>query len=76
MSTQFEIGTVYQARSACDYQCVFEYEVVGRSAKFITIAHGGDTKRVGIKSGPNGEWAMPSGSYSMAPVIYAIRPAV
>jgi hypothetical protein len=71
MNATFKIGQTYTARSACDYNCIFSFKVLKRSAKFLTIEHNGDTKRVGIKQSDHGEWALPLGRYSMAPVINA-----
>lgn len=71
MNNIFQAGKTYTARSACDHNCIFEFRVVKRSAKFLTVEHAGATKRVGIKKNDEGEWAMPLGSYSMAPIIRA-----
>ena len=62
----FTVGETYSARSACDHNTVWTFTVAKRSAKFITFTDG---KRVGVKNGPNGEWALPLGTFSMAPVI-------
>ncbi len=73
----FEIGTTYEARSACDYDCIFRFTVTKRTAKFITVDNSmGETKRVGIKTWDGVEAALPLDSYSMAPVIKADRPSV
>jgi hypothetical protein len=34
---RFEVGKTYSCRSACDYECVWNYEVVKRTDKSITI---------------------------------------
>jgi hypothetical protein len=73
----FTVGKTYTCRSACDHTTVWTYTVVARTAKFITIEDDrGRTKRVGalIDSGrlsDGGEFAMPQGTFSMAPVIKA-----
>ena len=67
----FKTGQTYTARSACDHNCIFIFKVIKRTAKFLTIDHDGDTKRIGVKVDNEGEWALPLGSYSMAPVIRA-----
>ena len=74
---QFKIGSTYTARSACDYDCVFAWTVVARTAKTITLEekHGRVSRR-GVKVHDGVEWCMPSGSYSMAPCINAEREAV
>ena len=70
----FAVGTTYSARSACDHNTVWTFTVAKRSAKFITFTDG---KRVGVKidKWDGHEHAAPLGSYSMAPVIRANRPA-
>ncbi len=70
----FAVGWTYSTRSIIDHEHVTSYAVVARTAKFITIRHDdGHTSRVGVKTGDRGEWALPEGSYSMAPVIHADR---
>ncbi len=71
---EFTVGKTYFARSACNYDCIFEYKVLKRTAKFITIEDKfGDTKRVGISNRDGIEKAKPEGTYSMCPVISADR---
>lgn len=73
----FQIGQSYEARSACDYDVVWTFTVVKRTAKFITIVDEyGDVRRVGVRVWNGSEYASPLGTYSMAPVIGAERPAV
>ena len=69
---QFEVGTTYETRSACDYNCIFQYEIVGRTEKTISIAQrdGGVIKRKVIQR-DEAEMCFPDGRYSMAPVINA-----
>ena len=72
--TKFEIGKTYSTRLATSYSTVLTYEVVSRTAKFVTIRDRyGKTKRVGVKSNDGREFALPDGSYSMAPIISAER---
>lgn len=72
----FQVGTTYTTRFATDATSVLSYTVTRRSAKFVTLTDAfGDTVRVGIKTDERGEWALPQGTYSMAPVIRADRTA-
>ena len=65
----FRIGRVYTARSVCDHNCVFSFRIVSRSPKSITFDNG---KRVKVRVDAVGdEWAMPLGTYSMAPILRA-----
>jgi hypothetical protein len=70
----FAVGTTYQTRSACDYDCILSLTVAARTAKTLTTAHG---KTLRIRAGEDGvERVMPWGRYSMAPVISADRERV
>ncbi len=71
---KFEVGKKYSCRSLCDYNTVFDYTVISRTAKQITISTmGGVTKR-GVKLDSDGsEMCYPEGRYSMCPVIKANR---
>lgn len=74
---EFVPGGTYPTRSACDHNAVFTYTVVARTARFVTVRdRDGHTKRVGVKRDATGEWALPEGAYSMAPVIRADRTVV
>lgn len=75
-SNTFQVGTTYYARSAANYDCVWGFEVIARTAKFVTLREDDDTMRVGVKTDAEGEWALPFGTYSMAPVIRANRDSV
>ena len=71
---RFEVGQTVTARSACDSDCIFEWTVSARSARFVTFTDGtGRSSRVGVKvdTFTGAEWAMPQGSFSMAPVVRA-----
>lgn len=70
----FEVGALYSCRSACDYDCVFTYEVVKRTAQRVTLrdSHGRvKTRKVHEYEGE--ETCYPEGTYSMCPVIRAGR---
>lgn len=76
MGQQFKVGTTYQARSICDYECIFSFEVIKRSAKRVTLRHEGQEFTRGVKVDDAGnEFTYPLGTYSMAPTIRAERPA-
>jgi hypothetical protein len=73
---KFEIGNTYSTRSSCDWDTIFSYTVIARTAKTITIEdkHGHVSKR-GVKADYDGvaEACYPEGRYSMCPVIKADR---
>ena len=74
---EFEAGKTYEARSACDYDCIFSFEVVRRTARTITFLHHGQEKTRGVKQDSGGEeFCFPLGRYSMAPTIRAAHPSV
>jgi len=76
MTIQFEVGKTYTARSICDYECVYEWTVVARTAKQVTLEdrHGRVSKR-GVRTYDGVEVCSPQGRYSMSPSIYANRAA-
>lgn len=70
--TKFKVGQELSARSACDWDCIFRYTVVSRTAKFVTVEDRYSTlKRVGIKVRDGVEYCYPLGTFSMAPSIWA-----
>lgn len=72
-TTTFRVGETVATRSACDHDCIFRFTVIARTARFVTLDDGHDTYRVGIKTWDGYEYALPFGSYSMAPLVYAGR---
>src|SRR5271157_5416680 len=73
MTTKFEIGKTYSTRSLCDYDTIFRFEIVSRTAKQMTYRNRfcGDIKRRGIYVYAGVEQCKPFGTYSMCPVIRA-----
>ena len=71
----FQTGSTISTRSACDYNCVWVFTVVSRTAKFVTMEDSsGKVRRTGINVDEQGnEWTMPFGKFSMAPVVRAER---
>lgn len=71
----FETGATYTCRSVADHTTRWTFTVAKRSAKFVTLVRDngaeGETLRVGIRTDERGEWTMPLGTYSMAPVLRA-----
>jgi hypothetical protein len=74
-TTEFVVGETYSVRSLGDWECIWTFTVVKRTAKFVTLvdAHG-DTYRVGVTTWDGVERCMPFGRYSMAPSLVADRP--
>lgn len=73
---QFEVGKIYYCRSACDYNCVWNYIVERRTDTSICIRDVDSNKpamRRNIKRWSNVETVLPLGSYSMAPCLSADR---
>jgi hypothetical protein len=70
--TKFEIGKTYSTRSACDYETVFAWTVIARTAKQITLEdRWGRQEKRGIYLWNGTEHCKPNGTYSMCPVINA-----
>ncbi len=68
---RFEVGKTYTTRSACDYDCIYSYTVLSRTAKQITLEIRGQKVRRGVTVYENEEYCRPEGNYSMCPVIHA-----
>lgn len=72
MTTQFQVGKTYWTRSICDYDTIFSYKIMSRTAKTVTFAdRGGETKRRNIFVYDGAEQFRPHGNYSMAAIISA-----
>lgn len=71
---KFEVGKTYEAHSVCNWDCVWRFEVVKRTACTVTIKNErGEEKRCRISKSysDNAEAVLPLGGYSMAPVLRA-----
>lgn len=74
---KFETGKTYEARSACDYDCIFSFAVVRRTAKTITFVDRNQEVTRGVKQDAGGEeFCFPRGRFSMAPIIRAHKLSV
>jgi hypothetical protein len=69
--TTFEIGKTYSTRSACDWNCIFSFTILARTAKSVTVEVHGKTVRRGLSICDGVEEFKPFGSYSMAAIISA-----
>lgn len=69
---KFIPGKVYQTRSVCDHDCLFEITVAKRTEKTLFYIYEGETKKSKIKYADDGEYIRPD-NYSMAPVFRASR---
>jgi hypothetical protein len=73
MTAQFQVGRTYYDRSACDYDCIFSFKILARTAKTITTeVHGKIVKR-GLSIWSDAETFKPFGSYSMCAVVSASK---
>lgn len=78
---RFEVGKRYMMRSACDYDCVWLYVVVSRTASSVVLQQirmgkpYGDQARFMINKKSSeyygAEAVKPLGTYSMSPVLRA-----
>lgn len=68
---KFEVGQTYATRSICDYDCVYRFKIVKRTAQTVWIdCHGKVTARR-IREWDGSETIDPLGRYSMSPVLTA-----
>ena len=71
MTAPIQSGQVLQARSVCDYDCVFFAKVISRKGAFAIVKALDGIKRVKIRSDDRGEYLYALGKYSMAPIFRA-----
>ena len=75
----FEKGKTYLARSVFDNETAWEFTVIDRTAKTITITDGETVKRCRLDKKAtetlNIEAARPLGNYSLSPLMRADREA-
>ena len=68
----FTPGEELSCRSLGDWDCIFRFTVLKRTAKFVTLAYYDDTMRVGVKVDRDGnEYCHPFGTYSMCATLRA-----
>jgi len=75
MTTQFQVGRTYATRSMCDYDTIFAFKILGRTAQTVTIKVHNKTVRRGLSIYNGVEQFKPYGSYSMAAIISADKEA-
>jgi hypothetical protein len=68
---KFEVGKTYATRSICDHDCIFRFEVVSRTEKFVTLSAHGKLRRRKVRLYDGVERCDPHGVYSMSPVLGA-----
>lgn len=69
--TQFQVGKTYATRSICDHDCIFSFDILGRTAKSVTVNVHGKTVRRGLSVYEGVEQFKPFGNYSMCAIIGA-----
>ena len=68
---QFQVGKTYATRSICDYDTIFSFTIMSRTAKTVTINVHGKTVKRGLQFYNDIEQFKPHGTYSMCAVIGA-----
>jgi hypothetical protein len=69
MNNTIQAGQILTARSAFDYNAVFQANVISRKGQFATVYNGAKVCRVKVKIDDRGEFVMALGRYSFAPVF-------
>lgn len=75
-SVKFQVGKTYHDRSSCNWDTIYSFKVVGRTAKQLTLEEHGKTYKRGIYVYDGVESCKPHGTYSMCSVIRADRETV
>lgn len=68
---RFTVGEEVAVRSMCDWDCIFRFKVIKRTAQFVTFDYYGEPKRAKISVYEGREMAYPLGRYSMAVSVSA-----
>jgi hypothetical protein len=70
---RFQVNVEYTARSICDYDCVFRFRISRRTEKNVWVYGESLDKptRRAVKRDGEGEYILPLGNYSMAPMLRA-----
>jgi len=73
---EFKKGRKYYTRSVCDYNCIWRFTVIARTACTVTLKdEHGEIKRCRIDKTSakhfGAESVRPLGNYSMAPILTA-----
>jgi hypothetical protein len=69
--TRFEIGETYATRAMCDWDCIYDFTILARTAKSVTVKVRGQERRRGLKIKDGVETFKPFGTHSMCAVISA-----
>ena len=72
--TRFEAGKTYNARSICDHECVWIFEIVRRTEKSVWVKgckRDGEIVRRRVQVWNGHESFKPFGVYSMSPTCMA-----
>jgi len=75
MAQQFEVGKTYSTRSMCNWDCIYSFVILARTAKSVTVDVHGKTVRRGLSIYEGVEQFKPFGNYSMAAIISADKGA-
>jgi hypothetical protein len=68
---QFQVGQTYATRSICDYDTIFSFTILARTAKTVTVNVHGKVVRRGLSIWEGNEQFKPFGNYSMCTVVGA-----
>ena len=73
---QFKVGRNYSMRSICDYNCIWTYKVIDRTACTVTLKDETGEKKVcrinkKLSEFSKAECVLPLGSFSMNPILRA-----
>ena len=73
MPKQFEVGKTYWDRSICDYDCIFKFTILARTAKQVTVSVHNKVVKRGLTVFDDVEQFKPFGNYSMCAIVRADR---
>ena len=68
---KFQVSQTYSTRSIGDYNCIFSFEILKRTAKSVWVEVDGEVVRRAIIVWRDAETFKPFGTYSMCPIVTA-----
>jgi hypothetical protein len=75
-TVKFQAGVSYYCRSICNYDCVWHFRIIRRTAASVWVLVNGEEVRRGVEVWEGVEQFAPFGRYSMSPTVSADRRSI
>ena len=71
MTTKFIVGETYSTRSIANWDCIYSFTILKRTAKTVWVVVNGKLVSRRVSEYEGAETFKPFGNYSMCPIITA-----